>query len=153
MSFCALISGRLSDKINPSKLATIGMSIIVVGLIVLIFLSTDTPVWYIILALLLLGIGFGIFSSPNTNVIMSSVSNQYLGQASAITGTARLIGQTFSIGIAGMLISIFLGEHKITSDVFPLFLTCIRVAFITFAALCLIGIYASTHRIDLIKND
>ena len=147
MSFCALISGRLSDKIHPSKLATLGMSIIVVGLVLLVFLSFETPIWYIVGALLLLGVGFGIFSSPNTNVIMSSVGKQYLGQASAITGTARLLGQTFSIGIAGMLISIFLGDNKITFDVFPQFITCIRVSFIIFAVLCLIGVYASTNRI------
>ncbi len=146
MSFCALISGRLSDKIHPSRLATLGMSIIVIGLVLLVFLSAATPIWYIVIALLLLGIGFGIFSSPNTNVIMSSVTKQYLGQASAITGTARLIGQTFSIGIAGMLISIFLGDDKITTEVFPQFLTSIRVAFIVFAVLCSIGIYASTNR-------
>lgn len=147
MSFWALISGRLSDKIHPSKLATMGMSIIVFGLILLIFLSFETPIWYIVVALLLLGTGFGIFSSPNTNVIMSSVPKQYLGQASAITGTARLIGQTFSIGIAGMLISIFLGDNKIETEMFPQFLISIRVAFIMFAVLCLIGVYASTNRI------
>ena len=147
MSFCALISGRLSDKIHPSKLATIGMTAIVIGLIVLIFINAETSIWYIVSALLILGIGFGIFSSPNTNVIMSAVSKEFLGQASATAGTARLVGQTFSIGIAGMLISIFLGDHKITSDVFPQFLLCIRIAFIIFAVLCSLGIYASSHRI------
>jgi MFS family permease len=147
MSFCALISGRLSDKIHPSRLATFGMSIIVVGLVGLVFISMTTPVWYIVIALLLFGIGFGMFSSPNTNVIMSSVSKEYLGQASATTGTARLLGQTFSLGIAGMLISIFLGKHKITAEVFPQFLICIKVTFIIFAILCLIGVYASINRI------
>jgi hypothetical protein len=64
--------------------------------------------------LLVLGTGYGIFSSPNTNVIMSAVVPSKYLKASAITGTARLIGQTFSLGIAGMILSIFMGESKIT---------------------------------------
>jgi MFS family permease len=93
-----------------------------------------------------------MFSSPNTNVIMSAVVPSKYGQASAITGTARLIGQTFSLGIAGMIIYIFMGESKITPDIFPQFLISIRTTFIIFLALCLLGIYASNIRINKQKE-
>jgi EmrB/QacA subfamily drug resistance transporter len=147
-SICALLSGRLSDKIHPSRLATLGMIIIVIGLTGLIFLSSSSPIWFIICLLLLLGIGFGIFSSPNTNVIMGSVEKRNIGQASATTGTARLLGQTFSLGIAGMVIAFTMGDSKIIPDVFPNFMISMRITFIIFVGLCLVGIYASSARIN-----
>ncbi len=145
-SFFSLISGRLSDKIEPSRLATLGMSIIVAGLIGMIFISPEMPVPVLIVFLILLGIGFGIFSSPNTNVIMSSVEKKYFGQASATMGTMRLTGQAFSMGIAGMALSLFVGDKKITPDVFPGFMKSLHVTFIIFAVLCVIGVYASSRR-------
>ncbi|MDR0926218.1 MAG: MFS transporter [Ignavibacteria bacterium] len=147
----ALLTGKLSERFSPSRLATTGMLIICVGLTGLIFLSNDTPIWIIVMLLLFFGIGFGIFSSPNTNIIMGSVSKHNYGQASATTGTARLIGQTFSIGIAGMIISLHLGEHSITPEVFPDLLASMKTTFIVFLILCLIGVYCSTARID--KNN
>jgi EmrB/QacA subfamily drug resistance transporter len=147
-SIFSLLSGRFSDKIHPSKLATTGMIIIVAGLFGLIFLSAETPIWFIICLLLLLGIGFGIFSSPNTNVIMSSVSQKNYGQASATTGTARMIGMTFSLGIAGMAMSFKLGDNAIVPELYPAFLESMRTTFIICLFLCLIGIYASTARIE-----
>ena len=103
--------------------------------------------------LLLLGAGFGFFSSPNTNVIMSSVKPKNYGQASAITGTARLLGQTLSLGIAGLVMAFFLGDNKITPEVYPELLLSIRTIFIIFMILCLIGIYASSIRINSVVVD
>ena len=142
----SLFAGRLSDKITPSILATAGMAIIVAGIIGLIFLSTNTPVFYIVALLLLLGVGFGIFSSPNTNVIMGSVDKKHYGQASAVSGTMRLTGQALSMGIAGMVIALQMGNQKITSDVYPQFLSSMQITFIIFAILCLFGVYASFKR-------
>ncbi|MDR3060690.1 MAG: MFS transporter [Dysgonamonadaceae bacterium] len=145
-SVFSLISGRLSDKIPPSVLATMGMSIIVVGLTGMIFISPEMPVSVLIVFLVLLGIGFGIFSSPNTNVIMSSVEKKYYGQASATMGTMRLTGQAFSMGIAGMTLSLFVGGKKITPEVHPDFMKSLHITFIIFVLLCVIGIYASAQR-------
>jgi EmrB/QacA subfamily drug resistance transporter len=83
-------AGRLSDKLNPATLATSGMGIIVVGLTGLIFVTPYSSMTYIVLLLFLLGFGFGLFSSPNSNIIMSSVNKKYYGQASATMGTMRL---------------------------------------------------------------
>ena len=142
----ALFSGRLSDKIAPSVLATTGMAIITLGLVGLIFLTQDTSVYYIMILLLLLGVGFGIFSSPNTNVIMSSVDKKYYGQASAVAGTMRLTGQALSMAIAGMAISLQMGNQKITPQVYPQFLSSMQVTFVIFAVLCAAGVYASSKR-------
>ncbi len=141
-----LYAGRLSDKSSPSRYATAGMIIIVIGLGGLLFLSAATPLAYLIAMLILLGIGFGVFSAPNMSVIMNSVEKQHYGQASATTGTARLIGQALSMGIAGMAISLQLGDKRITPDVFPDFMHSMFITFIVFVVLCLFGIYASSIR-------
>ena len=142
----AVLSGRLSDKIPPSRLATLGMGIIVVGLTGMSFITATTPIILLIVLLLLLGIGFGIFSSPNTNVIMSSVEKKHYGQASATTGTMRLTGQAFSMGIAGMAIALKLGNQPIHPGVYSAFLDSLQMTFVIFAALCAIGVYASSRR-------
>lgn len=142
----SLIAGALSNRYSPSRMATWGMGIIVAGIFGLIFLDMDTSYWIIVLLLVLLGVGFGIFSSPNTNVIMSSVKKQYYSQASATTGTMRLTGQAFSMGIAGMAISFYVGNRNITPDLHPAFMQSMKMTFIIFVFLCLIGVYASSVR-------
>jgi MFS family permease len=143
MAVLSPLAGRWSDKIDARKLATLGMAIIVLGLALMFFLTPTTPVIAVILISILLGTGFGIFSSPNMNVIMSSVEKKYLGMASATTNTMRLAGQSFSMGITMMVISIFVGKVKISHEVIPQFMKSIHVTFIILAILCLVGVYAS----------
>lgn len=145
-SVFSLIAGNLSNRISPSRLATAGMMIIVVGLAGLIFITASTPVWMIIAILLMLGIGFGLFSSPNVNVIMGSVEKKYYTQASAVTGTMRMTGQAVSMGIAGMAVSFYVGNNSIVPEVYPQFLQSMKLTFIIFMALCIIGVYASSAR-------
>ncbi len=137
------LAGRWSDKVDARKLATLGMAIIVLGLALMFFLTPTTPLIAIILIAILLGTGFGIFSSPNMNVIMGSVEKKFLGMASATTNTMRLAGQSFSMGITMMVISIFVGKVKISHEVIPQFMKSIHVTFIILAILCLVGVYAS----------
>ncbi len=54
-----------------------------------------------------MGIGFALFSSPNSNAIMSSVEKKHLGVASGVVGTMRMVGQMLSMGIAMMLLARF----------------------------------------------
>jgi MFS family permease len=75
-----LYAGKLSAKIRPALLATTGMGIILLGLCGLILLSASTSIVFLIFLLILLGLGFGLFSSPNATVIMGSVEKKYFGQ-------------------------------------------------------------------------
>jgi MFS family permease len=151
-SVVSIYAGKLSDKINPSILATTGMSLIVVGLLGLIFLSPTTSLVFLIFLLTLLGLGFGLFSSPNTNVIMSSVEKKQLSQASATIGTMRLTGQAFSMGVAMMALSLYVGNREIVPELHPEFMKSMHVTFIICAVLCVIGTYASSFRIKSKKN-
>jgi EmrB/QacA subfamily drug resistance transporter len=140
------LAGRLSDKADAGRIATLGMAVIVVCLGLLLFLSPETPIIALIAVLLVLGAGFALFSSPNTNVIMSSVEKKHLGTASATTGTMRLVGQAFSMGITMMMISVFIGQKQITADVYPMLMKCLRWTFAVFAVLCCFGVYLSSIR-------
>jgi MFS family permease len=153
MAFFSLVAGRLSEKFHPSRVATFGMMIIVCGLAGLLFVSTTTSIILIILCLLFLGIGFGLFASPNTNVIMSSVDNKHYGQASATTGTMRLTGQAFSMGIAGMAISLLMGTKKIVPELYPQFMQSMRITFFIFIGLCIVGVYASSARVKKMQSN
>ena len=146
MAIFSPVAGRLSDKIEPQIVASIGMVLTVLGLIPFIFLSNDTSTIYIFTTLLVLGIGFALFSSPNTNAIMSSVDRKYYGVASASLGTMRLTGQTISMGIATMIFGLQLGKVKITPEYYPQFMQSIHALFIIFTILCSIGVFASLAR-------
>jgi MFS family permease len=146
MAFVASFAGRLSDKHDSQILSSLGMAIIVVGLFLLSFLTDNTQTSYIVVCLLILGAGFGLFSSPNTNSIMGSVEKKYLGVASATVGTMRLTGQLFSMGIASMIIHIFIGDGKINPSNHADFIVGVKVIFILFTVLCFLGVFASLAR-------
>lgn len=146
MVITTTIAGRLSDKFNSGILASIGMSTIVIGLILLCTLSQQTTITFILVSLVIVGLGFGTFSSPNTNSVMSSVDKRYLGVASATISTMRLLGQILSMAIAAMIIHIYLGKAKLSKDNVEVFLQSSRVIFIIFAAICFLGVFASLAR-------
>jgi hypothetical protein len=85
--------------------------------------------------LVILGIGFGLFSSPNTNAVMSSVRKEVYGIATATLGTMRLTGQMLSMGIVMLIFSLNVGRIQITPEYYPQFLASMRMAFIVFASL------------------
>lgn len=146
-TFCmALVSpsaGKLSDRYNPQKLASLGMVLITVGLMIFTFLDNNTPFLLIILGLIVMGLGSGIFASPNTNAIMGSVEKRFFGVASATVSTMRLIGQTLSMGVVLFIFSIYLGAVQINPSNYPLLLTSIQVTFIIATISCFIAIFAS----------
>jgi len=146
MTLFASFSGRLSDKYDARVISSIGMSIIVVGLAMLAFVGASTRSGFIIFSLMILGMGFGLFSSPNTNAVMSSVEKKYLGVASATVATMRMIGQLMSMGIATLIIHIFIGESRIIPANHLLFIRGVKVIFILFSILCFFGVFASLAR-------
>jgi EmrB/QacA subfamily drug resistance transporter len=146
MAGVSLMAGRLSDRIDPQIIASIGMGFTAIGLIMLAFVMESTPLIYVIISLAVLGIGLGLFSSPNQNAIMSSVEKQYYGVASGMNGSMRLIGQMFSMGVSMMLFAIVIGRVEITPEYYSDFVTSMHYTFVFFFILCLFGIVASLKR-------
>lgn len=146
MVVCSPFAGRFSDRIEPRIVASMGMAVTAVGLFLLTFLHADTTLNLIVANLVLLGLGFALFSSPNTNAVMSSVEKRFYGVASGTLGTMRLTGQMFSMGIAILIFAIHIGHTQITPEYYPVFLTSMRSAFIFFSVLCSGGVFASLAR-------
>jgi len=140
------LAGRLSDRFEPQIIASIGMALNVIGLIPLIFISNDTSIHYIVFCLILLGLGFALFSSPNVNATMSAVENKFYGIASATLGTMRLTGQMFSMGITMLVFAVILGNHPISQANNPLLLKSTQIIFALLVIICCGGIFASLAR-------
>lgn len=146
MAITAPVAGRLSDRFSPGIIASIGMAITTISLFGFIFLNSNTSLEFIIMVLLVLGFGLGLFSSPNTNAIMGSVKKRFYGIASATVGTMRLIGQMLSMGVAMLIFSIFIGNVQIVPGNYPALITSIQIVFTIFTILCVVGIFASLAR-------
>ncbi|MCX6300895.1 MAG: MFS transporter [Bacteroidia bacterium] len=146
MALLSPLAGKLSDKYNPGIIASYGMGLTATGLIMLCFVNETSPIYLIIGLLIIMGVGFGLFSSPNSNAIMSSVEKKYLGVASGVVGTMRMAGQMLSMGIAMMLLAVYLGKEAITPATYPGLISGMRTGFIIFSLLCILGIFASLAR-------
>ena len=140
------LAGRLSDRVEPRIVASIGMGLTVAGLVWLAFLGSGTPVGVIVAGLVLIGAGFGLFSSPNVNAIMGCVEPRCYGIAAGTVATMRMVGQMFSMGIAMLLLALFVGRVQITAAQNAGLLAGMKVAFGIFALLCLGGVFASLAR-------
>ncbi len=146
MAIASPFAGKLSDRIEPRKVASTGMAIIAVCLFLLALVNSSTSIIIIIIVLIFTGLGFAFFSSPNSNAVMSSVEKRYYGIASGALGTMRLMGQMFSMGITVLIFAIYIGHAQITPENYPAFLISMRTAFIFFGVLCSIGVVASLSR-------
>lgn len=143
MALVSVFSGRLSDRLNAKWMASAGMAVSVVGLSMMAFLTVDSSNAYILTALGVLGFGFGLFSSPNTNVVMSSVENRHYGVASATLATMRNLGMMFSMAIASLAVHVFIGNRPLGDTAVPDFMQGSNVVFLLFSVLCLVGVFTS----------
>ena len=140
------LAGRLSDRIEPRLIASAGMALTTVGLIIFIFLNEETSLGFIIGNLILIGFGFALFSSPNTNAVMSSAPKTAYGVASATLATMRQVGMVLSMGVAMLMFTLYMGRVQITPEYYSLFQESMKTSFIIFAILCFGGIFASLAR-------
>jgi EmrB/QacA subfamily drug resistance transporter len=146
MALVSPAAGRLSDRIEPGKIASAGMAMSALSLVLLTLTGSDTTLVIFIGILVILGIGLGFFSSPNTNAIMGSVERCYYGVASGTLGTMRLAGQMLSMGLAMMVLAIFVGNVQVTPALYPAFIEGMKVSMVIFAVMCIAGIFFSLVR-------
>jgi EmrB/QacA subfamily drug resistance transporter len=146
MALLSPLAGYLSDHIEPRLVASLGMAVTSVGLTRFALLSPDTPLAVVVAELMLVGLGFALFSSPNTNAVMSSVEHHHYGVGSATLGTMRLVGQALSLSLTGLIFASFMGQAGISRETAPLLLASIHRAFAISAALCAVGVLASAAR-------
>lgn len=138
----APVSGRLSDRFAPAAIATVGVALCTCSLGMLLTLTADTPLWFIVAALVVLGIGLGAFSAPNNNAILSCVDRSRYSEANATVSTMRGIGQTASLAFASLMLSSSLGStifsesdpQVLTAAIAQIMFVCFVLSVLTIAA-------------------
>lgn len=141
--------GRLSDRVQPRIVSSWGMAVTALGLLIFCWINQEMSIWLIVFNLVLLGTGFALFSSPNTNAVMSSVERKYYGVASSTLGTMRLTGQAISMAVVTLIIAFFVGNVELSPAYSTLLVKSSRTAFVVFTILCVVGVFASLARGDL----
>ena len=105
MTAVSPLSGRLSDRIQPKVLVSIGLAIMSICMLVLSNVTGDTSPYAIVSILATLGFGYGLFSSPNTSAVMGSVSRESLGVGSGTLSTMRFLGQSLSMVLVAFILT------------------------------------------------
>lgn len=145
MIFMSIISGWLIKKIKGEILTGIGLAILAMAFILLCTLNSSTPLYLILVAMTLHGIGYGLFSSPNTVLITTSVPVDESSKASASLSAMRLIGQTVSLGIFTTVFAIIMGNVVIEPRYYDLVIQSshiIAVLAVIFVVIgCIISFY------------
>lgn len=145
LSVTAPISGRLSGKYGSRYLTIAGPVVYCIALLMFTLLSKNAPMWQIILASGIMGIGNGLFQSPSNNAIMTSVKKEELGIASGILALSRNMGNILGVAVTITLFETFRNlfiEHGKTYE--TAFLTSYRTTMcfgILFGLACLTFAY------------
>jgi MFS family permease len=146
MAIFSPFAGRLSDNIEPRVIASTGMVITSFGLIMLGLLNADSSISYLVGALVVTGVGFGLFSSPNVNAIMSAVDKKQYGSATGSIATMRILGQMMSMALVTLVFAVVIGQVKIEPEVFKNLQQAINFCFFISASLCVPGFVFSLVR-------
>jgi MFS family permease len=146
MAIISPIAGRLSDRWSPFVLSSVGMAICAVSMLSFLFLNADSPLIHVIVNLAIVGVGFGIFSSPNTNAVMSSVSPGDFGVANSILNTMRAVGQVSSMAVITIVMHFTIGDALIAEAGSAGIMGAFNVTFVVFAVICAVGVLLSLNR-------
>lgn len=138
--------GKLSDRVAPSKMASIGMGVCAISLVIFATLGENTSLVVVIIALLIAGIGYAVFSSPNTNAILSLVRKEEYAVANSILSTMRTFGQSMSMAIVTIIVGFTLGnvalEHSSPADL----VKTMHIMFVICVIMCVAGVILSLQR-------
>jgi MFS family permease len=144
MASITILSGSLSDRIGSRIPATVGMSILALGLFLLSRLNVETPLPLLVANLALIGVGVGLFNAPNSSAVMGGVPSARRGVAAAILSTARTLGNTLGLGLAGAIFTTALAGREMTDPTYVI--QAVSVGFATASALALLGAMTSAAR-------
>ena len=152
MAIMAPMSGKLADRFQSRLVATLGCVIVACGMLILSLMNTETSITFIVGSLLLIGVGFGLFSTPNNNAIMGAVQLHEVGVASATMNLARTIGNLFGMSLVNLMVHYYLGDAQFTQEQNPALLQTVEMALnmsLTFVVIaCGISVLRGRSRID-----
>jgi EmrB/QacA subfamily drug resistance transporter len=144
MAVAAPLSGTLSDRIGSQLLSTAGMAILGIGLLLLARLGSESSFGQVAGALVVVGIGIGIFISPNTSALMGAAPRNRQGIAAGVLATARNVGMVLGVGLAGAIFTTVVARG-LAGDPASLF-TAVRLSFVVAAGVGFLGAVVSAAR-------
>jgi len=103
MGVVSIWAGWLTDRHGPRVISILGLIVMALGCAVMTTIHRDVSVWGLALRLLPIGLGMGLFQSPNNTAIMSSAPPQHLGVASGLLALSRTLGNSTGVPLAGAL--------------------------------------------------
>ena len=146
MAVLSPVMGRLSDKYSPYIMSSAGMGLCAAALTLFSFLPEESSVLRIIAILAVSGVGFSLFTSPNTNAVMASVDREDYGIASSVLSTMRSIGHTMSMAVVTLVVGAKMGDSSMTTSGPQEVMNTIHMCFYIFTGLCIGGIFIALRR-------
>ena len=145
LSVLAPVSGHVSDKIGSELLTFIGLLLISLGLFLMSTLTEQSSLMTMVIFIVILSAGMGLFQSPNNSLIMSTVGRHQLGIAGSINALVRNMGMVCGIALATTLLyGSMSGElgYRVTDYVAGqngAFINGMRMVYMTAAVISLFG--------------
>ncbi|MDR1422013.1 MAG: MFS transporter [Coriobacteriales bacterium] len=140
------IAGRLSDRYSPFRLASLGMALCGIALVSLVFINEHSSLLHIFISLAVVGSGFALFSSPNTNAVMSEVPRADYGIGVSFLTTMRNLGQLSSMAVITIVMSLIIGTTPMDMTTPEQIVSITRTCFIVCIAFSVVGIFTSLNR-------
>ncbi|MBU9811594.1 DHA2 family efflux MFS transporter permease subunit [Rahnella sp. SL6] len=109
VAICAPVAGRLSNRLNPTQISTVGVVIFSLGLGSLALLPEVATVNDFLWRVAVCGIGYGLFLPPNNKEMFSNVASNRTVTASGVLSTARTAGQSIGAALVAMVIALLNG--------------------------------------------
>lgn len=158
----APVSGWLADRIGSRWLISGGLAIACLGLLLLAGLDAHSSKWDIVWRLAITGLGQGLFQSPNSRAMMNAAPADEQGESSGVLATARVLGQSLSVALAGAIFTSLGGatagrmiaastqsgipSAREISSLQQTFLTSFHAALLVCAAIAAVGIFTALVR-------
>jgi len=146
MAVLAPVSGRLSDRLVPQRISAAGMAVCSLALALLAFLPENCSLVRIVIILAVAGLGFAMFSSPNTNAVMACVKKEDYGLASSVLATMRSLGNTVSMAVVTSVVGLYMGSGSLKNAEPEVIMQTMHTVYFVFTILCILGIFMANCR-------
>jgi EmrB/QacA subfamily drug resistance transporter len=143
MAVVAPVSGTMSDRLGSRGLATAGMLVLGIGMVLLALLVTHASLGAIAGALAVVGLGVGTFVSPNNSALMGAAPMHRQGIASGVLATARNVGMVLGVGFAGAVFTTVLSRASTPATGLP---AAVKASLLAAAVLAAVGTVLSALR-------
>ena len=107
--FVSSFAGKLADRVDERIISSIALVFILIDVLLLFFMDV-VPLYMLLVACILQGIGHGLFSSPNNRFVLTQVSEKDLSNASAVLSTSKDVGKSISLAMFTVISGFFMGS-------------------------------------------